>query len=432
MSTEVHISRDTRVQHLYVSGLSGFGKTTLLHHMALDDMEQDYGLTILDPKGGLVEQIINHIPPHRLNDVVYLDGISEVPLDLLRWVTNLERSNLADDLMVIFERFSQSSAGDQWLSIMQWTVLTILEARGSFLDIYYFLTDDSEKAKILERVKNEDIKKYWARGGQCEKLKGHSENSIITRMAKFLLDPSIKAMLGTSTAKLHIPTLIADNKIILVNLAKVGERAGNIIGTLLISQIQQAVFKRIPEHYGYPYYLYVDEFQDFKSPAFAQILRKARGFGLGLTLVSLHPKLLGDLIEDVKGCITSYVFFKTDAEHANPLKAKFSPFRPDDLWNLKPFEAIYRGEDPVAQLIHTDLPPDDPTLEQLDRAEFIRRNTINNYAVSSAQNCQKRNSESPSCDTEKDVLSLKHAAASHEKPDPSPTGTEKPIPPHKG
>jgi hypothetical protein len=164
--------------------------------MALDDIEKNYGITVLDPKFGLVKQLMDHMPPDRMNDVIYLDGISPVALDLMRWETNLERSTLADDLMVLFLRFSDATAGDQWKSILQYAILTVLEARGSFLDIHYLLTREDKKQDILKRVKNEDLQHYWKY--EYPALKGHSANSITTRMSKFLLDPSLKAMLWTA------------------------------------------------------------------------------------------------------------------------------------------------------------------------------------------------------------------------------------------
>lgn len=375
--------------------------------MALDDIYQGYGLTVLDPKGGLVEQLINYIPEEILDRVIYLDGLREIPIDFLHWDTPLERSILADDVMVTFERFSDSSAGDQWKSILQYAILTILEARGSFLDIYYFLTRDDKQSQILARISDPDLLHYWTY--EYPKLKGHSETSILTRMAKFLLTPSLKAMLGSAHPKLHIPTIIEEGKILLVNLNEVGEKAANIIGTLLVSQIQQAIFKRKPEKYRAPYYVYVDEFQDFKSTAFAQILKKARGFGLGLTLVSLHPKQLGDLIEDVKGCVTSYVFFKMAADQAHSFRGKLKPYTPEDLEDMSKFTAIYRGEHGTAQIINTQYPPPPPTATQLRNAEIIRNRTVEKYG----------------CDTKKNVVSLEHGLGnnpSEEKPDPEPSG----------
>src|SRR5262249_44043734 len=140
-------------------------------------------------------------------------------------------------------------------------------ARGTFMDIYYFLTNEEAKRKILSRVSQPDIHKYWAPDGEYSRLRGHPETPITSRMAKFLLRPAIKAILDANPAKLNFGKIIAENKILIINLKNAGPQAGNILGSLAISQLQQAIWRRKRDDRD-PYYLYVDEFQHFQTKAF--------------------------------------------------------------------------------------------------------------------------------------------------------------------
>jgi hypothetical protein len=126
-------------------------------------------------------------------------------------------------------------------------------------------------------------------------------------------------------------------------------------------------------------YLYVDEFQDFSGSSFGKILSQARKFNLGLTLANQFPKQVGDLMEDIRGCVTSYVLFQMDQDHANVLKGVIHPYKPQDLATMPQFKALYHAHDGTSQFITTPMWPAPPTPEQSARAERIRQRTIRDY-----------------------------------------------------
>jgi hypothetical protein len=386
---------EVRNRHIYVVGKTRHGKSTLFHSMILQDIENDAGVCVIDPKADLVESILNHIPPHRQGDVIYLDVANPVPIDVMTWETEQERQTLAADIMQTFMQFSTIQAGDRWQSVLRYLIYTLLEARDcTFLDINHFLADeDGARRRILARVKNENLLKYWNQ--TFKKLPHDAATPITTRMATFVLVPPLSIMLGTVKPKLSIQQIILDRKILLVSLAGAGKETGNLIGTLIVSKIQQAIFRRL----RVPFHLYADEFQNFQTSAFDAILSEAGGLGLRLALANQYVGQLDERIrQSVFGNVSTFFVFAVDDADARYFKGKMPPDVPyERLAKLRPFEALYNiaGQEPIIK--PTPPPPAAPATEQIANARLLRQRTIEQYA------CPARNVAPPDLESKRDV-----------------------------
>jgi hypothetical protein len=372
------IPDSARSRHVYVSGKPGYGKSTAMYWMAMRDIERNMAVAVLDPNGDLAEQILANVPDHRVEDTIYLDGLSPIPLDFMGWRTDQEREVLSDDLIMMFRRLSEGEWGPRMDGIFRYTAYTILEARRTFLDIYRILTSETSRREILRSVKNPDLLEYW--DTQFPASNREAVAPIASRMAKFLLTPPLATALGHPHPKLKVAEAIDANKVILVNLKKMGEDAANFYGSMIVSQIQQAVWRRaeIPPAQRKPFYLYVDEFQDFRTSTFGKILSQARKFNLGLTLANQHPKQIGDLIDDVRGCVSTFLTFRMDADHAANLRSAIRPHEPQDLEKLPVFRAMYSACDGTVALVDIPKPPPEPANS---RADEIKTRTLQQYAV---------------------------------------------------
>jgi len=368
-----------RSRHVYVSGKPGYGKSTAMYWMAMRDIERNMAVAVLDPNGDLAEQILANIPDHRMEDTIYLDGLSPIPLDFMGWRTDQEREVLSDDLIMMFRRLSEGEWGPRMDGIFRYTTYTVLEARRTFLDIYRILTSEVSRREILRAVKNPDLLDYWE--SQFPASNREAVAPIASRMAKFLLIAPLATALGHPHPKLKVTEAIDANKVILVNLKKMGEDAANFYGSMIVSQIQQAIWRRseIPLQQRKPFYLYVDEFQDFRTSTFGKILSQARKFNLGLTLANQHPKQIGDLIDDIRGCVSTFLTFRMDADHATALRSAIRPHEPQDLEKLPVFRALYSACDGSVALVDISQPPPEPANNS--RADEIKTRTLQQYAV---------------------------------------------------
>jgi hypothetical protein len=145
-----------------------------------------------------------------------------------------------------------------------------------------------------------------------------------------------------------------EGKIVLVNLAKgkLGEENSNFLGLILVPRILVAAMSRTDteEEARRDFYLYVDEFQNFATPDFAQILSEARKYRLNLIVAN---QFIGQMEEEVKnavfGNVGTLVSFRIGVTDANYLQHEFQPvFNETDLINIDRYNAyvktIVRGE----------------------------------------------------------------------------------------
>lgn len=409
------IPDSARDKGVYIAGKPGQGKSTIMYWLALQDIHRKKAVCVLDPNGDLVEQLLVHIPEERKDDVIYLDGLESIPLDFMAWETDLEKTILCDDLISMFKRLAEGDWSDPMDSVMTHAVLAILETRRTFLDIERMLSFEKYREEtVLPAVRDERVLNFWE--NRFKSLPRTSADAIISRFSKYVTQPALRATLDHLEPKLHIPTTLATNHILLVNLHKIGERAGNVYGSLLTAQIQQAIFKRA-KNQRKPTSLFIDEFQDFAGASFKKILSQGRKFNLSLTLGNQFPSQLGDLIDHITGCVSTFILFKMNATHAAPLRSEVLPYKPEDLVKLPEFHALYAAIDGSVQFINTYHPPPDPTKEELKRAEYIRKRTLDKYA----------------CETPPKPHNYAYGGAkrsTESKPDPQPQKLHKALPPN--
>jgi len=379
-------------RHVYIAGQSGYGKSSLMYEMALRDITAMNGVAVLDPKSDLTTQLLIHMPQSRLHDAIYLSGGTPIPLDFLAYETPEERSLVAQDVITVFHRLME--LGERMEPVLKWTIQALLDARDCcFFDIYNFLADLEKRKTILGRVTDPDVLHFWNVQFITPYYRG-AEVPILSRMTDFVLIPSLQKILGISKSKLTISQIINDGQVLLVDLGSFGTDATKILGCLITSQIQQVIFRRrdTPEAVRNPYYLYADEFQDFKNNAFNEIVRKARGFKLGLNIANLHPKQIPDIFDDILGCVSSFILFRMDASHARMLASKIRPFKPEEIEKLPQFRALYCSADGRVEFIDTPRPPA-PAAHP--RADYIRKRTLDLYSCKTDPRPHNLNSGKP-------------------------------------
>ena len=346
---------EDRFKHIYIPGMSGYGKSSLIATIALQDIDQGHGVTVLDPKGDTAAKILEWIPEHRKDDVFYISGETPVPLNLLHYDSPKERSEIAQEIYVIFERLTP--LGDRMGPVLEYAINTVMQMRERcFLDIYHFLERDDDTYDLACEQADSTLKRFWTTRFQ-EPYFRNAELPLTTRMTSFILIPTLEKLLGNRKAALNIPTIVESGQILLVNLHSLGSMAGYIAGCLITSQIQQTIFRRKAERR--PYFLFADEFQDFKNVTFAKLVQQARGFHLGLTLANQHPKQITELWDDIIGCVSSYFMFRTVESHAQLLKTQIRPFKPEDLRDVPIGTCLYHPANGQTRFIDTPFIPDE-------------------------------------------------------------------------
>lgn len=346
------LKKADRRRHMYVIGKTGTGKSTLLANMAINDLKNDEGLCVIDPHGDLVETILDYIPSHRINDVVYFDPSDPertVKINLFEGKNVAHRELIASGIVSIFQKLYEYSWGPRLEYILRNALLTLLKSDQARLsDILELLTNEKFREKIVEKLDDPILKSFWLNefGRLQERQKSESIAPILNKVGQFVSSPLIRDVVNARQSSFDIEDIMSQGKILLVNLSqgKLGEDNATLLGAMLITKIQLAAMSRvhIKEEDRRDFYLYVDEFQNFATQSFNKILSEARKYRLNLVLANQY---IAQIPEDVQkaifgncGSMVSFVMGPNDADaFAKEYAQKYTP---EDLVSLGRYQII--------------------------------------------------------------------------------------------
>ncbi|MBA4409710.1 MAG: hypothetical protein C0397_09850 [Odoribacter sp.] len=346
---KVTLNNAQRLRHTHIIGATGTGKSTLISNLFLEDVKKGNGCVIFDPHGDTIEEIIPHIPEDRLNDVILIDPSDNeysFGFNLLRADTEVEKIVLSSDLVEAFRRHS-TSWGDQMTSVLSNAINTFLNSSkgGTLIELKRFLLESLYRKEFLKTVNDRSIHYYW--NNEFVLLKKVSISPLLTRLDTFLRPKTIRNILSQKEG-LDFNEVINERKILLVKLSQglIGQENSYLLGTLILSKIYQVAQARqsLTKDERHPFYIYLDEFQNFITPSINAILSGARKYGTGLVLA--HQELNQIKDTDIGNSVLSNanirICFRLGDFDAKKLESGFSSFDSNDLQNLNIGEAIAR------------------------------------------------------------------------------------------
>ena len=347
------IKRPDRRQHMYVIGKTGSGKTAFLKNMALQDINNGEGLAVIDPHGEFVEEILDNIPPHRMNDVVYFnpaDMEHPVSFNIMDVQDPKYKHLIASGLIGIFTKIWANVWSARMEYILANCILALLDTPGTtLLGIPRMLVDRDYRQKIINNLKDPVVKSFWV--NEYEEWEARYRNEAIApvqnKVGQFLNVSFVRNIVGQAKNTIDVEDIMNNQKILLVNVSKgrIGEDNSAILGAMIITKIQLSAMERvrIPEDERKDFYMYVDEFQNFATDSFVNILSEARKYRLDLIVAHQY---IGQLTTDTSTAVRDAVFgnvgtmisFRVGAADAEFLEQEFTPeFLQNDLIRLPNF-----------------------------------------------------------------------------------------------
>jgi len=340
------IKIDDRRRHIYLVGKTGMGKTVMMENMAIQDMKKGKGVGFIDPHGEAAERLLDFVPTSRINDVVYFNPAdTEYPIafNVMEKVDVGHRHLVASGLLGVFKKIWP----DVWSARMEYllnnAILALLEYPGStLLAINRLFGDPEYREKVIRKITDPVIKAFWTKeyARYPERYEVEATAAIQNKIGQFISAPLIRNIVGQVKSKIDMREIMDKGKILIVNLSKgrIGEDVSLLMGGLLITKLQLAAMSRvdIPEEKRRDFFLYVDEFQNFATRAFVNILSEARKYRLSLCLGHQYIAQMEEEVRDaVFGNVGTIVAFRVGAEDAEYLEKEFAPeFKAQDLVNL--------------------------------------------------------------------------------------------------
>ncbi|MBP9826966.1 type IV secretory system conjugative DNA transfer family protein, partial [Candidatus Saccharibacteria bacterium] len=340
------VKREDRKRHLYIIGKSGSGKSFLLLLLTLSDIYQNQGFAIVDPHGDFAQDATKYIPESRMDDVIYFnpsDFDSPISFNPMENADPNMRASIASEIIGVLKKMFAESWGPRLEHILRFTLLALIETEDSnLMGITRMLTDKAFRKKIVDQVTDSTVKAFWVNefASWNEKFQTEAVAPILNKVGAFTANPLIRNVIGQSKSSFDIRQIMDEGKILICDLSRgrLGEDNAATLGALLITKIQLAAMSRanIPLNERRPFYLYVDEFQNFATDSFAVILSEARKYGLYLTVANQYVAQMPQEVRDaVFGNVGSMITFRVGADDAAALARYFEPvFEPNDLGNL--------------------------------------------------------------------------------------------------
>ncbi|KKQ60268.1 MAG: hypothetical protein US81_C0027G0004 [Parcubacteria group bacterium GW2011_GWE2_38_18] len=344
------IKTDDRRRHMYFIGKTGMGKSTILENMIIEDIKAGHGVAVVDPHGDLAEKIIQFIPSDRINDVIYFNPAdNEYPFafNVVEQVEPHLRHLVASGLIGVFQKLWADSWGPRLEYILRNTILAILDYPGStLLGITRMFSDKKFRKKVIDKVQDPVVKAFWVNefASYADKFASEAVSPIQNKVGQFLSSSLIRNIVGQVKSTINIREIMDGQKILILNLSKgrIGEDNSSLLGAMMITKIQLAAMSRvdIEEKDRKDFYLYIDEFQNFTTESFTNILSEARKYHLNLIMAHQYIEQLGEEVAAaVFGNVGTLIVFRVGAGDAEELIKEFTPtFVEEDMVNLPKYE----------------------------------------------------------------------------------------------
>ena len=334
-NTMFGLPRFDRSRHIYIIGQTGVGKSGLLELMTISDIYSPYGFALIDPHGDYAQDTLARIPKERIKDVVYFNPADmEFPIAFnpMEVQDKKLKTHTCSELIGVLTRMFDSW-GPRLEYILRYSILALLDYPDStMLDMTRILTDSQFRAKVIKHIEDPVVKNFWTVEFSSWNSKFASEAvaPVLNKVGAFTANPLVRNIIGQKKSSFNIRQIMDENKILIVNLSRglVGEDNAALLGSLLVTKIQLAAMSRadVPASQRTPFYLYVDEFQNFATDSFATILSEARKYGLNLTVANQYiAQMLPQVKDAIFGNVGSIVAFRTSADDARTMQKYFEP-----------------------------------------------------------------------------------------------------------
>jgi hypothetical protein len=400
----IRLSDADRARHMYVVGQTGTGKSTFLENLALQDMLEGRGFAFVDPHGDTAEKLLAMVPKERTEDVIYFcPADMEYPLGLNMFEYHSEDQKdflIQESINMLYKLYDpqkQGIIGPRYEHLFRNAALAIMAdpGGGTFVDIPKLFRDPAFVEQKLKHVTDPNVLEFWRKEmpqSQRSNEFGEVTSWFVSKFGAFLSNEMMRNIIGQTKSSFDLREVMDSGKILLVNLSRgrTGDLNSKLLGMIFVMKFEAAAMSRadVPEELRRDFCLYVDEFQNFSTDSFADILSQARKYHLNLIVANQFTTQLSDEIKDaVFGNVGSVISFRVGTTDAEFLAKQLTPtFDIDDLQFLPNANTAVRmmiGGVPVQPFSMATLPPlGNPNkqlmeaLKQLSAAKYGRSKAV--------------------------------------------------------
>ena len=406
VTTPIGLTEQERERHEYIIGGTGSGKTTMLQYEIVQDIQSGKGVAVVDPHGDMAETLLRYVPSERVKDVIYFnpdDLTYPIGLNLLELDEKLEGDELlrekdliTETVVSVFRKiFSDDDSGGHRIEYMLRNAVqtALTQEKATLFTVYDLINDPTYRKKVVATLTDENLKHFWrnefGKAGGMQQVKMVA--GITAKIGRFLFSVSAKRILEQEKSTIDFDDIIASSKILICNFSKglLGEDTSELLGIMAIAKLQLASLRRvrIQQSERTPYYLYVDEFQNFATMSFVQMLSESRKYKLFLTMAEQSTSQQDDqrMVNIILANVGTVVCFRTgNPADEQALLQMFSPYiEQGEIANLPTFNyyiriAAIQSQEPLSG---RTLLLNDKDISDISVREAIIDSSRKNYAI---------------------------------------------------
>lgn len=348
IETPIGLTEAERARHQYIVGGTGSGKTTMLQYQIVQDMEQGKGLAIIDPHGDMAETMLRYVPPKRIKDVVYFNpddldyplglNLLEIPPGLEGTALLREKDLITESVVSVFRKlFSDDDAGGHRIEyVLRNAVQTALTQKDATLfTVFNLLNNTQYRRRVIKTLGDKNLVSFWeqefGKAGGMQKVKMTA--GITAKIGRFLFSASAKRILEQPKSTIDFDDIINSGKVLICNVSKgrLGEDTAEPFGVTILAKLQLASLRRarMPQVQRRPFYIYVDEFQNFATTSFVQMLSESRKYGVFMIMAEQSTAQQRDqqTVNIILANVGTIICFRTGSpQDEQRLLALFRPF----------------------------------------------------------------------------------------------------------
>lgn len=363
-STSIGLTAEERERHTFIVGGTGNGKTTLMKYAIIQDILSGKGVAVLDPHGDLAKELLEYIPEERLKDVIYFNpydmsypisvNLLEIPEGFEGDALNDAKDSITESVVTIMRKtFSDDATGGHRVEYnLRNAVLTALTVQdATIFTVYDIITNSRFRKPIVRNLKEEWLKNFWnnefSKAGSYQQVKMMA--GVTAKIGRYHASVSASRILSQPKSTIDFDEIL-DGKILICNLAKgyIGEDTSEIMGISILAKLQLAAYRRIKRDQvdRKPFYVYVDEFQNFATTSFVEMLSEARKYKLYLTMAEQTLSQQDDqkIVNTIITNTGTLVCFRTNSTHdEHEMTRYFHPYiNQGEIMNLPTFNFFMR------------------------------------------------------------------------------------------
>lgn len=352
--TPVYFDRKDRGRHHYVLWKSGWGKSVFIGYLARQDLWNWDWLCVIDPHGDLVEDVLAFAPKERAKDIVVFDPSDDqrpMWLNILEVTSKdpearkREMDRAAMDATEIFIKiFGDEIFGPRIQHYFRNGCLTLMEDEedgGTLIDVPRLFVDEAFMRYKVSKVKNPVVRSFWEHeyANTWDREKQEMIPYFSSKFGPFITNTTIRNIIGQPKSAFNIREIMDNKKALLVNLSKgkIWALNAQLLWLIFVSKVNMAAMSRadMPEDQRKDFYMYVDEFQNFATETFGEILSEARKYHLALIMAHQYIAQIGwwswqkwdkpSIKDAVFGNAWTIQSFKVGADDAEYLEKEYAP-----------------------------------------------------------------------------------------------------------